>query len=72
MLNFLIGNKFTLENKEKKLSNLKQNQKDNRSVQMDNSVNIESKSHTSPTHTREQVAKMSGVGAGTTPYYNVI
>lgn len=36
------------------------------SVQMDG----ERKSHTSPTHTREQVAKMSGVGAGTVARYD--
>mgnify|MGYP004594373667 CR=1 FL=1 len=32
---------------------------------MDGKRDAESKSHTSPTHTREQVAKMSGVGTGT-------
>ena len=28
------------------------------------------RSHTAPTHTREQVAKMSGVGTGTIARYN--
>lgn len=38
---------------------------------MDGGCN-ESKSHTSPTHTREQVAKMSGVGTGTVARYDAI
>lgn len=32
----------------------------------------EEKSHTSPTHTREQVAKLSGVGVGTVARYNAV
>ena len=32
----------------------------------------EKKSHTSPTHTREQVAKLSGVGTGTVARYDAI
>lgn len=32
----------------------------------------EVKSHTSPTHTREQVAKMSGVGVGTVARYDAV
>ena len=41
------------------------------SVQMDGgSSNINKKSHTSPTHTREQVAKMSGVGTDAACYHN--
>ena len=41
------------------------------SVQMDGSRSTteDSKSHTSPTHTREQVAKLSGVGTGTVARY---
>lgn len=62
--NSMVAEEIALENKKKQLSTLKQNQ-DNRSVQMDGTRNEEKKSHTSPTHTREQVAKMSGVGTGT-------
>lgn len=40
------------------------------SVQMDGTRDCELKSHTSPTPTREQVAKMSGVGAGTVARYD--
>lgn len=32
----------------------------------------EEKSHTSPTHTREQVAKLSGVGTGTVARYDAV
>ena len=41
------------------------------SVQMDGSRSTiyDPKSHTSPTHTREQVAKLSGVGTGTVARY---
>ena len=39
---------------------------------MDGTRNDEKKSHTSPTHTREQVAKMSGVGVGTVARYDAI
>lgn len=42
------------------------------SVQMDGKRDVEMKSHTSPTHTREQVAKMSGVGTGTVARYDAI
>lgn len=38
---------------------------------MDKTVE-EPKSHTAPTHTREQVAKLSGVGTGTVARYNRI
>lgn len=31
-----------------------------------------SKSHTLPTHTREQIAKMSGVGTGTVARYDTV
>lgn len=38
---------------------------------MDGTRNVEiKKSHTSPTHTREQVARLSGVGTGTIARYN--
>lgn len=62
--NSMVAEEIALENKEKQLSKLKQNQNHYRSVQMDKTENNDIKSHTSPTHTREQVAKMSGVGAG--------
>ena len=62
--NSMVAEEIALENKEKQLSTLKQNQENNRSVQMDKTDNNE-KPHTSSTHTREQVAKMSGVGTGT-------
>ena len=44
------------------------------SVQMDGSRSTteDSKSHTSPTHTREQVAKLSGVGTGTVARYDAV
>ena len=70
MTNASAAEEIALENKEKQLSTLKQNQENNRSVQMDKTDNNE-KSHTSPTHTREQVAKMSGVGAGTVARYDL-
>lgn len=37
---------------------------------MDKTENVENKSHTSPTHTREQIAKMAGVGTGTVARFN--
>ena len=42
------------------------------SVQMDGSRSTiyDPKSHTSPTHTREQVAKLAGVGTGTVAKYD--
>lgn len=58
--NSMVAEEIAIENKKKQLSTLKQNQDNNRSVQMDKTVS-EKKSHTSPTHTREQVAKMSGI-----------
>lgn len=44
------------------------------SVQMDGSRSTteDSKSHTTPTHTREQVAKLSGVGTGTVARYDAV
>lgn len=70
--NSMVAEEIELENKEKQLSKLKQNQDTNRSVQMDKTENVENKSHTSPTHTREQVAKMSGVGTGTIARYDKV
>lgn len=66
--NSMMAEEIAAENKAKRLSTLKQNQID-RSVQMDKTEDKE-KSCTSPTHTREQVAKMSGVGAGTVARYD--
>lgn len=42
------------------------------SVHVDGPRETGSKSHTSPTHTREQLAKMSGVGTGTVARYQAI
>lgn len=60
----MIAEEIALENEQKRLANLKQNQTDNnRSVHLDASdgnENIRDRS----TNTREQIAKMSGVGAG--------
>mgnify|MGYP003300339783 CR=1 FL=1 len=67
--NSMVADEIAIENKKKQLSTLKQNQGNNRSVQMDKTES-EVKSHTSPTHTREQVAKLSGVGVGTVARYN--
>lgn len=69
----MVAEEIAEENKEKQLSTLKQNQKEenNRSVQMDKTVE-KPKSHTSPTHTREQVAKLSGVGTGTVARYDAV
>lgn len=69
--NSMVAEEIALENKEKQLSTLKQNQTNNRSVQMDKTESDE-RSHTAPTHTREQVAKMSGVGTGTVARYDAI
>lgn len=69
--NSMVTEEIALENKEKQLSMLKQNQTNNRSVQMDKTGKDE-KFHTSHTHTREQVAKMSGGGTGTVARYDAI
>lgn len=60
------------ENEKKKLSTLKQNS-DDRSVHLVGTDDNESrKSHTSPTHTREQRAKLSGVSSGTISRYDTV
>lgn len=69
--NSMVAEEIAIENKKKQLSTLKQNQGNNRSVQMDKTES-EEKSHTSPTHTREQVAKLSGVGVGTVARYDAV
>lgn len=67
--NSMVADEIALENKEKIIEGgrLGGNIKNGNvaSVQMDGSQ----KSHTYPTHTREQVAKMSGVGGGTVARY---
>lgn len=71
--NSMVAEEIAEENKKKMLSRLKQNQKkeNNRSVQMDKTVE-DPKPHTFPTHTREQVVKLSGVGTGTVARYDVV
>lgn len=72
--NSMVAEEIALENKERQseggrivadITNGK-----TASVQMDGTRNDEKKSHTSPPHTREQVAKMSGVGVGTVARYD--
>ena len=74
--NSMVAEEIALENKERQskggrvgadITNGK-----TASVQMDGTRNDEKKSHTSPTHTREQVAKMSGVGVGTVARYDAV
>lgn len=68
----MVAEEIALENKEKVskvASESNKNRAKSSSVQMDGSEKFESKSHTLPSHTREQVAKMSGVGAGTVARY---
>ena len=64
--NSMVAEEIAIENKEKQLEGTYKSHEARRngSVQMDGS-NDEKKSHTSPTHTREQVARLSGVGTGT-------
>lgn len=71
----MMQEEIALENKEKVSkavaeSNKKRNGPN--SVQMDGNEKPESKSHTSPTHTREQITKMAGVAAGTVARYDAI
>lgn len=71
--NSMVAEEIALENKGKMLEGYSKERREEKSssVQMDGGCN-ESKSHTSPTHTREQVAKMSGVGTGTVARYDAI
>lgn len=64
--NSMVAEEIAEENKERKLNTLKQNQNDNRCVHVDTS---ESKHRDRSTNTREQVAKLSGVGTGTVARY---
>ena len=71
--NQMIMDEIELENKQKQLRSLKQNQDEYRSVHVDGTDKRDNlTSHTSPTHTREQLAKMSGVGTGTVARYQAI
>lgn len=69
--NSMIAEEIAAENNEKMLEGYSKEKREEKSssVHMDGGC-LESKSHTSPTHTREQVAKMSGVGAGTVARYD--
>ena len=70
--NSMVAEEIAEENKKKQLEGTYKSHESrkNGSVHMDGSKNIESnQSHTSPTHTREQVAKLSGVGTGTVARY---
>lgn len=69
----MVAEEIALENKEKMLEGYSRERREEKSssVHLDGGCN-ESKSHTSPTHTREQVAKMSGVGTGTVARYDAI
>ena len=72
--NSMVADEIALENKERIIEGrrLGGNIKNGNvlSVQMDGEQ--KSQSHISPTHTREQVAKMSGVGAGTVARYDAV
>lgn len=74
--NQMIMEEIELENKQKRLEGNKLGADVTNgkavSVHVDGERNLESKSHTSPTHTREQLAKMSGVGTGTVARYQAI
>ena len=72
--NSMIAEEIAAENKEKvskAVSESNKNRINPNSVHLDGTEKFESNSHTSPSHTREQVAKMSGVGAGTVSRYDV-
>ena len=73
--NSMVADEIALENKEKQLEGTYKSHETRRngSVQMDGSNNSGTKKpHTSPTHTREQVAKMAGVGTGTIARYDAV
>lgn len=73
--NSLIAEEIEIENKEKVSKAVSESNKNrnSNSVQMDRTEKYEtSKSHTLPTHTREQIAKMSGVGTGTVARYDAV
>ena len=72
----MVAEEIAIENEEKKREGNslggKGGYKNQVSVQVDGKLNNEKKSHTSPTHTREQVAKLSGVGVGTVARYDAV
>ena len=69
----MVADEIALENKEKMFEGYSKERREEKvsSVQMDGGSS-EKKSHTSPTHTREQVAKLSGVGTGTVARYDAV
>ena len=70
----IVADEIALENKEKIIEGgrLGGNVKNGNvaSVQMDGGQKTQS--HTFPTHTREQVARLSGVGTGTVARYDAV
>ena len=74
--NSMVAEEIAEENKKKQIEGNriggKGGYKSEVSVQMDGNLNRDPKSHTSPTHTREQVAKLSGVGTGTVARYDAV
>jgi len=74
--NSLVADEIALENKEKISKAVSESNKNrvsnSNSVQMDGNEIKEKKSHISPTHTHEQVARLSGVGTGTVARYDAV
>lgn len=71
--NFMVAEEIAEENKKKMLEGYSKKKREEKasSVQMDGGYE-KLKPHTSPTHTREQVAKLSGVGTGTVARYDAV
>lgn len=71
--NSMVAEEIAEENKKKMLEGYSKEKREEKasSVQMDGGSEDHKShtSHTSPTHTREQVAKLSGVGTGTVARY---
>ena len=74
--NSMVAEEIAEENKKKQIEGNriggKGGYKNEVSVHLDGNLNQDPKSHTSPTHTREQVAKLSGVGTGTVARYDAV
>lgn len=74
--NSIVADEIALENKEKISKAVSESNKNrvsnSNSVQMGGNEIKEKKSHISPTHTREQVARLSGVGTGTVARYDAV
>lgn len=73
--NSMVAEEIAEENKKKQIEGTYKSHESRKigSVHVDGTKNIESnQSHTSPTHTREQVAKLSGVGTGTVARYDAV